>query len=768
MTGGNSVVGLWRDRETAPERAEEAVVVPVETSVAEPTYSGDEEPAPRGRWRRPIATIAFVVLTLAWLGALAFSRFGAAGGRALTLEDGIAFVSTASAPLALIAVAWLLLLRTSRGEESRYARTVAALRTESQRLEALLDHVSYRLDSNRSALSEQSDKLMTIGEDAAVRMSSMSEVMRTEIETIDRHAQGLKSSAAAARGDMAVLLATLPKAQVQTRQMLAALDEAGMVALEKAGALDAQLSLLGKRGSEANEIAGNAAQRLASHLARMEGVSEVAGARLEQAADQMTGAVDQALERAGAALEAARQGMEAQGAAMMAMVEQNQAALANAGAESAESISRRVIEIRNEINHIAKSFADQDEASQRLVKRMHADLGAIEDRFGEFDASGIARTERLSTAVAALRDHADDLTNALQGGGDTANSLVDRVGSLMTALDAATREIDETLPAAFTRLEEKTKASLATVTAATPVIETLSNAAVDALGKLSEADVMLARQRDALAELTGLSAVQMNETKAAADALAESIANTTASAQALASGAGPQLVDAMVRVRETASQATQHVRNAFSEIIQQSSKSLGDQAQKAMTDALTSQVEAQMASVASITETAVATAQKATDRLMRQMLTISETSAALEERIAEAKAEVEHSDQANFARRVALLIESLNSTAIDVTKIFSNDVTDVAWASYLRGDRGIFTRRAVRLLDSSQAREIARNYENDPEFREQVNRYIHDFEAMLRNVLATRDGSPLGVTLLSSDNGKLYVALAQAIERLRN
>ena len=30
-----------------------------------------------------------------------------------------------------------------------------------------------------------------------------------------------------------------------------------------------------------------------------------------------------------------------------------------------------------------------------------------------------------------------------------------------------------------------------------------------------------------------------------------------------------------------------------------------------------------------------------------------------------------------------------------------------------------------------------------------------------------RDGSALGVTLLSSDMGKLYVALAQAIERLR-
>ena len=39
---------------------------------------------------------------------------------------------------------------------------------------------------------------------------------------------------------------------------------------------------------------------------------------------------------------------------------------------------------------------------------------------------------------------------------------------------------------------------------------------------------------------------------------------------------------------------------------------------------------------------------------------------------------------------------------------------------------------------------------------------------MLRTMLSTRDGNALSVTVLSSDMGKLYVALAQAIERLRN
>ena len=103
----------------------------------------------------------------------------------------------------------------------------------------------------------------------------------------------------------------------------------------------------------------------------------------------------------------------------------------------------------------------------------------------------------------------------------------------------------------------------------------------------------------------------------------------------------------------------------------------------------------------------------------------------------------------------------------DITKAIAPEISDSAWGAYLKGDRGVFTRRAVRILDASEVREIAGLYDDDETFREMVNRYIHDFEAMLRAILTQRDGSPLGVTLLSSDMGKLYVALAQAIERLR-
>ena len=116
---------------------------------------------------------------------------------------------------------------------------------------------------------------------------------------------------------------------------------------------------------------------------------------------------------------------------------------------------------------------------------------------------------------------------------------------------------------------------------------------------------------------------------------------------------------------------------------------------------------------------------------------------------------------------MSLLIDSMHSASIDVGKILSDEVDDKAWTQYLKGNRGVFTRRAVRLMEGGEARAIARALRERPEFQGSVNRYVHDFEAMLRRVLAERDGGMIAVTLMSSDMGKLYAALGQAIDRRR-
>ncbi|WP_293883438.1 hypothetical protein [Sphingomonas sp.] len=761
MNGGSQVVGLW------PHRKSEG---PVEQDVLDlsPTdIFEDDLVAPPRDWGRSIGAVLCVIAALTWVLFLVVTHVPGWLAATPGAEALATFVALGSAPLALIAILYGLIMRGSRAEGSRFEKISAGLRIENERLEATLSRVMHNLMQQRETLSETNEQLLSMGEDATHRIRDLGQAMNSDVDMIARHTQALRHSASTARADVAVLLSDLPKAQVETREMVVSLERAGLAAHEQVGRLDAQLSALAARGREADEIAGGAAQKLAAHLGRIEGVSTTAGARLAAAATTMTDAVDVALDHAARAGDAARQSMEAQGAAMIALADQAQAALARTGTNAAHAIATRIDDAGERVEAMGALLASQADATGHLLSALREGLDGLDGRFAALDETGTARSERLAATLAALSDHAGTLTGALERGTSTADGLIGRTETLMTALDATTREIDETLPAAFDRLDQRASASRDVVARTAPEVEALERNAGSALDRLMEAEALLAKQRAMLDDFVAHTDSRLGTTTDTARALLGEIEKTDEAARELANGASGQLVEALVRVRETAQAAADRARDAIGRVIPESAEKMANASREALATTITEQVEIHIAQLGTTAERALETAHKASDRLMRQMLTIADTSAAVETRIAEARAEVQDSDRDNFARRVALLIESLNSTAIDVTKILSNETTDAAWAAYLRGDRGVFTRRAVRLLDAGEVREIVRHYDGEAEFREQVNRYIHDFEAMLRNVLATRDGSALGVTLLSSDMGKLYVSLAQAIERLR-
>jgi hypothetical protein len=222
-----------------------------------------------------------------------------------------------------------------------------------------------------------------------------------------------------------------------------------------------------------------------------------------------------------------------------------------------------------------------------------------------------------------------------------------------------------------------------------------------------------------------------------------------------------------VQVKEAAGHAAERAREAIEAVIPESAGKLSDETRAALERVVRESVEERLREVETVATRAVEAARTASDRLTQQMLSIGQSAAALERHIEDTTKEQREKDSEAFARRVSLLIDSMHSAAIDVGKILSDEIDDRAWDSYLKGNRGVFTRRAVKLLDGSETRPIRAQYETDLEFQRSVNRYVHDFEAMLRRVLAERDGGAIAVTLMSSDMGKLYAALAQALERRR-
>jgi hypothetical protein len=419
------------------------------------------------------------------------------------------------------------------------------------------------------------------------------------------------------------------------------------------------------------------------------------------------------------------------------------------------------------IEMLAGRLASQDAASRTLLGGMSRQLDQIGAQIAQIGDSGDRQNARLGQSIDALKVNAAGLLREVADGEAQSAALTQRAEALGAALAEVTRQLRDEMPPAMAGIEiqsERTATSAGAVVEKMALMETAANAAA---ARVAETEDSLARQREALETLLATLTEGARHAEEQLKALGEAAGAADGAAAQLARETGPELVETLVRVRDAANQAAAHAREAIAAVIPESVQALVEASRDALGEALDESVKEKIAEIGTASHMALATAKAASERLTRQLLTIGETTAAIEARISEERENREEREAADLSRRVALLIDALNSTAIDVSKILSNEVSDAAWAAYLRGDRGAFTRRAVRLLESGEARGILLHYEEEPEFRAQVNRYIADFETMLRAVLAGHGGNALGITLLSSDMGKLYVALAQAIERLR-
>ncbi len=399
--------------------------------------------------------------------------------------------------------------------------------------------------------------------------------------------------------------------------------------------------------------------------------------------------------------------------------------------------------VSTQLEHLARKLEDVATLSADAEIRIAAGLGSLGDK------------------IAASRD-------ALTGTDHAIAELTDSSVRLLELIQASVQHSTKDLPQAMRISEAKLGEIEERVTALKAgLIE------AETSGKAIAEHVTLGSNglTDALQQIDALSAKVSedgSQQSATLEAMATSLATVRSESLALAEQAQSELKQAIDELNQSARESVAAIGTMSGSAIAELASRIGEESSTAIDNAM----RARVAEVAGELELAAAQASSvsrdAAVALRDQLAKVSELTGHLEQRVAHARARAEEQVDNDFSRRVALITESLNSNAIDIASAMDSEVTDTAWSSYLKGDRGIFTRRAVRLLDTGEAKSIAQLYEDDASFRDHVSRYIHDFEAMLRQLLSTRDGHALGVTLLSSDMGKLYVALAQAIERLRN
>jgi hypothetical protein len=394
-------------------------------------------------------------------------------------------------------------------------------------------------------------------------------------------------------------------------------------------------------------------------------------------------------------------------------------------------------------------------------------LALIDQRFTELSASGDERANHFLESLTRARGELDSLATSASEQDNAIGSLAERTESLRGSIDRLLGDVRGDLSSAIGEADTAAHALAGIAGAMRPDIDWIRDAAVEASDRLAATGNEIAGQEDRLAALMasvddGVAGAQSRLTE-----LASLMVSVEREAANLTNETGPTLVASLIQVKEAASHAAERAREAIEAVIPASAGKMSEEVAAALEAVIRESVEDKLRGVEGIAAQAVESARAASLRLTDQMLSLGQTASALEAHMEQVSADQRERDSEAFARRVALLIDSMHSAAIDVGKIMADEIDDKAWSDYMKGNRGVFTRRAVKLMGASEARPIRSHYESDPEFRRSVDRYVADYEAMLRRVLAEREGGMMAVALMGSDMGKLYAALAQAYPRQR-
>lgn len=770
------------------------------------TYAYADEESDKGKL---LSFLPIALLTTAMLGWTGFFLFANQdrwlGGIETNAIAGM--ITDWSVPAAFLILCYLLYMRNSRREGARFGAIAESLRDESALLERRMMQVNADIVASRDNLSQQSALLEELGQRASEKLASRAEEIQRsltigleKVERLDvvggaatRNLEQLREhlpTVIASSKDVANQIGNIGRtAQNEVTSLISGLQEMietgrlstqGLKKLTEESDLFRQKlnsdneelqtrleALFGKIAAQSDQVGATINQRTDDSLVKLEAARTRITAEMESGLGSLSTRTDAIIDDIVKRNADVSEELDARCREIEERVAVMQASLASGNRDTIEQLDTSIEQLRTQLASLSELRSAEEERLQESAERLANEFEDVQERLEILTGKQRQSADDLQESLNALDLRGREIGENLGSGFSHGERLAAKMTELNDILFESGKLISNEIPAVMDKLTDRTidnndrlgqltsKAErlqeLGTaISSHFDAVETSSEKQVERTVELEQMANALAKQaNDHLQQLQG----EMDKVRAENDALAQ--------------GAGEKLVNALLRIRETASQAAGHARESFDESLTESA----DRFEKTTRERVESIVRQELAGLGAELEEkiarAVAGADSKTSQLRSEISELERLAESVEGRVRTAQENAQASNEDNFTRQVALITDSLNSTAIDVTKLLSSDVSDVEWAAYLKGDRGIFTRRAVRLLNAGEARDILSEYEENGLFQEHVNRYIHDFEAMLRFVLGTRDGNPVAVTLLSSDIGKLYVALAQAIERLR-
>jgi hypothetical protein len=102
----------------------------------------------------------------------------------------------------------------------------------------------------------------------------------------------------------------------------------------------------------------------------------------------------------------------------------------------------------------------------------------------------------------------------------------------------------------------------------------------------------------------------------------------------------------------------------------------------------------------------------------------------------------------------------------DIANAVDEHVASEVWMRYNKGERHVVSRSIYNRSGQATYDQVKRRYEGDTTFRHIVDRYLADFERMLKDASKADPKGRALQTHLTSETGRIYLVLAHASGRL--
>lgn len=430
--------------------------------------------------------------------------------------------------------------------------------------------------------------------------------------------------------------------------------------------------------------------------------------------------------------------------------------------QSASNIADSGDSLIDKSNTIAQALQQADDTAQKRSALIADTLDASQEKLNALEQE--LDTQR-TTMVAQTEEAANKVIEASELFRNQTQSMEQAASVSESSLKLSSQQILNEQEKIESMLKRSSEAMTEEMTLLNNANESLSQNLDDTQIKLKGA---AARFREEREKLVQDSQKMLDQMGSASEEMVEQVEGLTASSSAAAAkleNATQALKDETNTVRDQIDAA---VGNASSHL-RQEVEQMGNKAAEKIT-VMQEEMQMTIARLLKDYQEAAENAEKESALLSARIGNEADKVAERAEQFVLKTAEIEKRIAKNtkndFARTSQMLLESLQSLSIDIHKLLADDVPDTVWQAYLKGDRSIFSRSTIKMGSRKTRSLIADKFAKDQEFRENVSRFMRDFEGLMERAMHGDKGNTLSVTLISSDMGKLYVLLAQSMKKL--